>query len=353
MIVPDANLLIYAYNAGAPEHDMARRWWQGCVNGTESVGVPLLVAVSFVRIISNPKAVLPPLSAKVAADYMYNWLSYPHITLLQPGAAHWSYFQSLIVAADVRGNHPQSAFRNPEALGDPDPHHVRPLGPEIQDQFVAAVVRHGERGAAFERNRAVPVEPVFAGDGDLGRAAGCVDVAAFDDALDISVGGPRFVQERARAPCRLASVDDGRQLIDVERDARRDVFGCGAGRGEAYGHGLAGVTHLAHRERGKLRQPEARYPGRRPNGFDAREVGMAEDAAAGRNGSRIHSAQFAVGDRTADDRGFQRALGPDVGDEVSLAREVARVLLAQDARADSGGFGHGVQVTAFACSRLA
>lgn len=104
MIVPDANLLIYAYNAGAPEHDMARHWWQGCVNGTESVGVPLLVAVSFVRIISNPKAVLPPLSARVAADYMYNWFSYPHITLLQPGAAHWSHFQSLLVAADVRGN---------------------------------------------------------------------------------------------------------------------------------------------------------------------------------------------------------------------------------------------------------
>lgn len=33
MIVPDLNLLLYAYNADAPEHHAARRWWEDLVNG--------------------------------------------------------------------------------------------------------------------------------------------------------------------------------------------------------------------------------------------------------------------------------------------------------------------------------
>ena len=28
MIVPDINMLIYAYNPAAPEHGVAQRWWQ-------------------------------------------------------------------------------------------------------------------------------------------------------------------------------------------------------------------------------------------------------------------------------------------------------------------------------------
>ena len=40
MIVPDVNLLVYAYNDGAQWHAAARRWWEGLINGSERVGVP-------------------------------------------------------------------------------------------------------------------------------------------------------------------------------------------------------------------------------------------------------------------------------------------------------------------------
>ncbi len=32
MIIPDINLLVYAHNDGAPQHDSARFWWEGLVN---------------------------------------------------------------------------------------------------------------------------------------------------------------------------------------------------------------------------------------------------------------------------------------------------------------------------------
>ncbi len=38
MILPDINLLVYAYNRGAPHHVRARKWWEVLLNGSEPVG---------------------------------------------------------------------------------------------------------------------------------------------------------------------------------------------------------------------------------------------------------------------------------------------------------------------------
>lgn len=40
MIVPDLNLLIYAYGYRAPQHPQARQWWAELLNGDEPVGIP-------------------------------------------------------------------------------------------------------------------------------------------------------------------------------------------------------------------------------------------------------------------------------------------------------------------------
>ena len=33
MIVPDTNLLVYAYNDDAPEYEAAKVWWECLLNG--------------------------------------------------------------------------------------------------------------------------------------------------------------------------------------------------------------------------------------------------------------------------------------------------------------------------------
>lgn len=45
MIVPDVNLLVYAYVRGIPDHNAARRWWEGTVNGEVAVGLPWSVII--------------------------------------------------------------------------------------------------------------------------------------------------------------------------------------------------------------------------------------------------------------------------------------------------------------------
>ena len=53
MIVPDINLLVYAYSEEAPLHAAARHWWEGLVNGHERIGLPWIVVAGFVRLMTH------------------------------------------------------------------------------------------------------------------------------------------------------------------------------------------------------------------------------------------------------------------------------------------------------------
>lgn len=50
MILADANLLIYAVDRESPHHAAARRWLEEVLSGSESLGIPWIVSLAFVRI---------------------------------------------------------------------------------------------------------------------------------------------------------------------------------------------------------------------------------------------------------------------------------------------------------------
>ena len=104
MIVPDLNLLVFAYNQAAPFHNDARRWWEGLVNGTERVGIPWVGAAGFVRLMTHRSAIDQPVTPSEAIDTIESWFRYPHVTPLNPGAEHLSLFRQALAAAGVGGN---------------------------------------------------------------------------------------------------------------------------------------------------------------------------------------------------------------------------------------------------------
>ena len=53
MIVPDANLLLYAYDNDSPFHDRARAWLQDCLSGRGTVGFTHPTIFAFLRIATN------------------------------------------------------------------------------------------------------------------------------------------------------------------------------------------------------------------------------------------------------------------------------------------------------------
>jgi predicted nucleic acid-binding protein len=40
VIIPDINLLVYAYNEAAPHHAVARAWWHDLMSREQSIGIP-------------------------------------------------------------------------------------------------------------------------------------------------------------------------------------------------------------------------------------------------------------------------------------------------------------------------
>lgn len=75
MIVPDANLLLYAYDSESPFHERAALWWQACLSGVEPVGLCAAVLLAFVRIGTSRKAYLNPMSVEEAAGCVRSWLT--------------------------------------------------------------------------------------------------------------------------------------------------------------------------------------------------------------------------------------------------------------------------------------
>lgn len=62
MIIPDINLLLYAYDSASPYHAKAVGWWQSCLSGTEPVGLLHVVVFGFVRIATSARAFSSPLT---------------------------------------------------------------------------------------------------------------------------------------------------------------------------------------------------------------------------------------------------------------------------------------------------
>jgi len=104
VIVPDTNLLIYAYDSTAPAHRRARTWWESALSGQEPVGVPWVVILAFVRLMTHPTLSENPMSADQARERVEEWLRCDHVRLLSPEATTFDRFFDLLTAAGTAGN---------------------------------------------------------------------------------------------------------------------------------------------------------------------------------------------------------------------------------------------------------
>lgn len=88
MIVPDINLLLYAYNPGAAHHAAARSWWEGLLRGGGRVGVAWAVILGFVRLSTTRGVLARPATPAEAMSRVATWLAQPGVFILNPGPRH-------------------------------------------------------------------------------------------------------------------------------------------------------------------------------------------------------------------------------------------------------------------------
>jgi toxin-antitoxin system PIN domain toxin len=96
MLIPDVNLLVYAYDADAPHHALAREWWEGALSGERAVGLPWLVTLGFIRIMTHRRVLRKPMEAKDCVKAVRSWLDQPRVQILTPGEQHGNILFALL-----------------------------------------------------------------------------------------------------------------------------------------------------------------------------------------------------------------------------------------------------------------
>jgi uncharacterized protein len=103
MILPDVNVLIYAFRKDVPEHPVCRRWLDEVVLGEARFGISPLALSAVVRITTNPRTHRVPSSIEDAIGFGEDLFDLPHCQLVVPGERHWGIFKRLCIETDTRG----------------------------------------------------------------------------------------------------------------------------------------------------------------------------------------------------------------------------------------------------------
>jgi toxin-antitoxin system PIN domain toxin len=103
MILPDVNVLIYAFRRGVPHHDLCRRWLDRIVEGHARFGLSPLALAAVVRVTTNRQTYPNPSSIESAFGFCDDLLSQPHCQVVEPGPRHFDIFTRLCLETNTRG----------------------------------------------------------------------------------------------------------------------------------------------------------------------------------------------------------------------------------------------------------
>ena len=122
MTILDVNILLYAYNADAPQQAAAARWLGELLDSSETIALPWITIWGFIRISTNSRIWDRPKSADQAFSIIREWMEQPNVVVLNPGLRHCDILTTLVL------NH-------------------QALGPMVTDAVLAALAL--ENGAAL------------------------------------------------------------------------------------------------------------------------------------------------------------------------------------------------------------
>ncbi len=88
MLMPDVNVLVYAHRQDEAWHEPYAGWLKEVVDGPQPFALSVLVAVGFIRIVTNPRIFDDPTPLPVALAVIEQLASHPRCRLATPGVGH-------------------------------------------------------------------------------------------------------------------------------------------------------------------------------------------------------------------------------------------------------------------------
>lgn len=104
MTLVDANVLLYAVDASSQRHAAAKAWLDAALSGAETVMLPWLCLLAFVRISTHPAVYPRPLTVAQALGVVRAWTWRPNVVSGQPESNHADAMKRLLTATGVGGN---------------------------------------------------------------------------------------------------------------------------------------------------------------------------------------------------------------------------------------------------------
>lgn len=103
MILPDVNILLYAYDANSDFHDKASAWLESVLD-TEQVFFSWHTITGFLRIVTHPKSSSAPLTLDAAIEIVESWLEQENAHLVFLEKKNWPLFAKILKDGQATGN---------------------------------------------------------------------------------------------------------------------------------------------------------------------------------------------------------------------------------------------------------
>jgi toxin-antitoxin system PIN domain toxin len=110
LILPDVNVLIYAFRSDAENHLEHKSWLESVINGSAAYGASPQVLSGVVRVCTHPRIFARPSSPSECFEFCRALLEHPNATVVTPGERHWSIFEALCGKSKASGNLVQDAW---------------------------------------------------------------------------------------------------------------------------------------------------------------------------------------------------------------------------------------------------
>ena len=101
--MPDVNVLLYAHRVHERAHQLYKKWWADVVNGPQPFALSTLVAVGFVRIVTNAQVFRAPTELSIALATIDQIVAHPRCRLLGPESNHWQRVSDLCRKTNATG----------------------------------------------------------------------------------------------------------------------------------------------------------------------------------------------------------------------------------------------------------
>ena len=104
MKILDVNVLLYAVNRRAAAHEAVRSWLENAVSADEPIGLPWIVLLGFLRLVTRPGVFERPLTTEEAVEAVGTWLALPTVQIIQETQEHWRILKDLLEQTGTAGN---------------------------------------------------------------------------------------------------------------------------------------------------------------------------------------------------------------------------------------------------------